>query len=363
MKAITLGLKHAPAWDNVSSLTIGFTPYMERRGYWNAWNMVLQSAIASAKKQGDIERQITLTALLARLYQRQSQPKQTIYYYRKSIKLARQMGNRFEEARACSNLGFLFSDEGHWWRSEVLSQHALAIFEELDSDHGRAHTHNHLGVLYTRLNLWPEAERHLEIACSKWIAMNDDHSLIYGFENLGLLYCEMELPKKAVQYLDRALLQIDRTGETVELGIIWMNLGVAYKQLGNLTKSEEFLLKAEGLFKEFTNSRRLAEISSNLGTIYLLQHDWIKADQYLRDALQMHRVLGDRIGEIQVITILIEYEFALGNRTKANSLLNRIGLLVKNLNNIEQSHYWQKRIKKLRHYYSEQCAKELDEVF
>ena len=154
LKAITLGLKYDPAWTTVSALIIDFTPYMERRGHWHAWNTVLQMAITAAIEHDDLDRQITLTALLARLYQRQSDPKQTIYHYRRVIQLARQTGNRFEEARACSNLGFLFIDEGRWWRSEVLSQYALGIFEELESDHGRAHTHNHLGVLYMRLNYW-----------------------------------------------------------------------------------------------------------------------------------------------------------------------------------------------------------------
>jgi hypothetical protein len=38
--------------------------------------------------------------MLARLYQRQSRPEETVRYYRRVIRLARQTNNQFEEARA-----------------------------------------------------------------------------------------------------------------------------------------------------------------------------------------------------------------------------------------------------------------------
>lgn len=69
----------------------------------------------------------------------------------------------------------------------LLSLHALALFEELESKHGRAHTHNHLGLLYTRRGLWKKAEEHLKRACDLWRDTGDIHSLIYGLENLGAL--------------------------------------------------------------------------------------------------------------------------------------------------------------------------------
>ncbi|MEZ4869542.1 MAG: hypothetical protein R3C14_49920 [Caldilineaceae bacterium] len=94
----------------------------------------------AAQRTKDVGGETTLSALLAKLCQRQSRPQETVLYYRRVIRLAVQSDNRYEEARACSNLGYRFIDQGHWWRSEVLSCHALAIFEELASQHGRAHT-------------------------------------------------------------------------------------------------------------------------------------------------------------------------------------------------------------------------------
>ena len=85
-------------------------------------------AIAAARQMGDVDGEITLTAFLARLSQRQSRGPDVVRLYARVIRLAKRTGNRYEEARACSNLGYYYIDGGHWWRSEVLSCHALATF-------------------------------------------------------------------------------------------------------------------------------------------------------------------------------------------------------------------------------------------
>lgn len=129
LQTLFFGLEMAEVWPLVKALVIAFTPYMERRGHWEIWNRLLSQAIERAQGIHDSEGELTLMSLLARLYQRQSRPKEVAYYYRRVIHRARQRGSRFETARACSNLGYLYIDEGHWWRSEVLGCYALQIFK------------------------------------------------------------------------------------------------------------------------------------------------------------------------------------------------------------------------------------------
>ncbi|MCB0062836.1 MAG: hypothetical protein KDE19_11995, partial [Caldilineaceae bacterium] len=94
LKAITLGLEFGPAWPLVRSLITSFTPYMERRGHWETWQRVLLSAIGVAQRLADPATETTLTGLLARLSQRMGHTEDVIYYYRQTIRLARQSGNR-----------------------------------------------------------------------------------------------------------------------------------------------------------------------------------------------------------------------------------------------------------------------------
>lgn len=211
--AVSFALNLDETWPVVYKLIVTFAPYVERRGDWGVWNQLLERAIQAAQHHRDTTRSITLSALLAQLLQRQSRLKEAVSYYRKAIRLARQTTQRFEEARACSNRGYLCAEQGYWHRAEVLCCHALAIFEQLDSDHGRAHTENHLGILYTRQRSWDKARQHLEHACAIWRSMSDDHGLMLGFLNLGMLEVDSEHPDQALVHLEKALYYARRASE------------------------------------------------------------------------------------------------------------------------------------------------------
>jgi tetratricopeptide (TPR) repeat protein len=292
LTVIGLGLEFPPAWFLVKQLIVALTPYMERRGHWDGWHGVLQKAIAAAQRAGDVGSEITLTALLARLSQRMSRPADVVTYYCRTMRLARQTGNRFEEARACSNLGYLYIDSGHWWRSAILSKHALAIFEELGSAHGQAHTHNHLGLLGIRQQMWDTAENHLQQACKIWRQLNDEHSLIYGLVNLGLLYNEQIAAEKAIPVLNQAAQLIQVSGEQALLGGVFNNLAIAYRFNGNYPEALQLALRAEKIHHQFSLKLELAQVWHNLGLIHTGMGEIAAARHALEESKKMYHRLN-----------------------------------------------------------------------
>ena len=295
LKAISFGLELSQAWPVVKKLIIALPSYMERRGHWAAWHAMLERAIGVAQREEDLDGEITLTALVARLCQRESKPKDVVRHYARVIRLARRSGNQFEEARACSNLGYAYIDGGHWWRSEMLSCHALGLFEELGSEHGRAHTHNHLGLLYTRRSKWASAEQHLKNACTLWESKSDIHSSLLGYMNLGVLYVEMEHTESAIEYLQNAYLAAQSTGELSQIPRIWNTMAIAYRDSTDWTKAEEYAKQAEKLFGEYSDHQGLAHVWHNLGLIFSSSGNKALALQYFESSLELHRSLNNQI--------------------------------------------------------------------
>lgn len=350
LRVISFALASATAWPPARQLIEAFAPYMERRGYWDTWHDILNQAIEAAARFDDTSGQVSLMALLARLHQRQSHFREAVSLYRRVIRLARRTGNRFEEARACSNLGFLYIDAiGHWQRAEMLCCHALALFEALGSEHGQAHTENHLGLLYTRQRAWGQAEEHLQRACALWQTMGDHHSLIYGFENLGLLYLKMGHPLEAHAYLERALIQTKRTGEEAEIGNICNNIGFAYEYRGDLDKAEVYIKEAEGVFRRFSNTLGLARSWHNLGYISLHRKKWADAIGYLEHSLAIYRRLNNWEDEIEALLDIVEYELARGNQMQAAVRLEEAERLIAQHTRGRQLQYLNERLEKYRH--------------
>ncbi len=328
INAISYGLSFDETWDQVYQLMIPFSLYIEKRGPWKVWHQLLIQAIDKAQSLKEIDRATTLSILLAKLLQRQQQYPLAISQYKQAIKLARQTNNLYEEARACTNLGYLYIEESRFYRARILCCYALDIFNALNNNHGLAHTENHLGMLCIRQEDWAQAQQHLQRACEIWQIMNDDYGLMYGLINLGLLYDEMQQPQQAIDYLEKALQIANSTGDELNTAVIYMNMGVAYRYLKNFRQSEYYARQAETIFKQKSNLHRLADVWGNLGLVYSNQKKWLEAQFYLDISLKTHRQLQDKSKEIDTLLYQLEYELVQMNDSNLSPLLNELDSLI-----------------------------------
>ncbi len=324
VRAISFALDFEEAWPFVRELIETFSPYMERRGYWDTWNWVLSRAIKIANRLGDVEGVATLSALFARLLRRQSRFRESTVYYRQAIRMSRQIGDHFNEARACTNLGYYYIDHGRWHRGEVLCCHALTIFEQLDNNYGQAHTENHLGILYTEQCLWNKAQQHLERACAIWESMGDDHGLMHGYINLGKLFYDMDCANEALFYQEKARENAELTGDKNVMGLAYMNIGIVHILRNELTEAETYLRQAKAIFQRLSSTRNLIHVREYLGALFTKQQKWSKAIFYLETALEAWRSLGHKYSEIRTMISLMEYELAQGNQQQATARLKEI---------------------------------------
>lgn len=332
------GLRVADAWPHARDLTVALASYMERSGQWELWQQLLQQAIAAAQRLGDTAQEITLTAFLARLEQRRGDAQAMVRHYRQVMRLARRSSNRFELARACSNLGYHYIERGHLWRAEVLSLSALAIFDELDSNHGRAHTHNHLGVLFTRQCRWVEAKEHLLSACTIWQATQDQFGLMRGHGNLAFLAVETASYTDVVYYSAIALDLAEKSGEESLIGTFASNLSLGHLKTGNLPKAKEFASLAEKVFKQYSDRLGLARLAHTNSLIAIDEKNYLQAQDHIDYALNALIELHNYYFLFQVKLTKIHLEIQLQNYAIAKQELAEFDtLLAKHL----VGHAWQ----------------------
>jgi tetratricopeptide (TPR) repeat protein len=349
VRAISFALElEEMTWSSIRNLIEAFSAYMERRGHWEAWNRVLNDAVEAAHRSNDVAGGVLLSALLARLLQLQSRSRQAVVCYHQTIRMARRIDDSYNEARTCSNLGFLYSEQGYWWRAEVLCCHALAIFEQLDSKHGQAHTENHLGSLYTRQGRWKFARRHFERACALWASMGDEHGLMRGLNNLGTLCNEIDRPDEALSYLERALHYATSTGEEAEIAKIYENMGVAYRLKDEPNQAENYARRAETIFRRDSNLMGLAEIWGNLGVACLDQGKFQEAASHLQASLQAWRTLKNHRGEIKTLLQWVEYELDRKEQRRAAKRLAQVESLLNQYDPGKQNYDLQSQLLKYR---------------
>ena len=326
VRAISFALGCQEGWLISQDLIESFSPFMEKRGYWDTWNTVLKQAISCTGTIKDTTSQAKLSALYARLLYRQGRYGEMVAQYRTAIKLARQAENIFVEARACTNLGYYYieHDARHWRRAEILCCHALNRFKQLDNDYGQAHTENHLGVLYTKQGLWEQATVRLERACRLWQAMSDYSGLMYGYNNLGIMYNSLGCNANALSYLTKALRQAKIAGEQSFMGTIYMNMGNAYRSMTEPSQAEKYYQHAEKVFDKYENSYAKALLLGNIGLNFILQQHWSRAKACFEEALALWQALNDKYGQIQGMIDILNYEVAMGQQKEVEKQLVEI---------------------------------------
>jgi hypothetical protein len=213
--------------------------------------------------------------------------------YRWVIRLARRENNRYELARACSNLGYYYIETKHLCRAELLSHYALSIFNDLQSSHGRAHTHNHLGVLFTRQCRWADAKEHLISACTIWQSIQDQFGLMRGHGNLGYLSNEIGNYSGAIHHSTIALELADKSGEEALIGRFAANISFGNLKTGNLQQAKKFASLAERIFNKYSDRLGLAQISHTNGLIAIAENDYLKAQTSINYALEELTLLGN----------------------------------------------------------------------
>jgi hypothetical protein len=322
------GLRAAESWTGACALTFALATYMERGGHWDIWQQFLERAIVAAQERHDIDHEITLTALLARLYQRRGDAQVMMRHYRQVIRLSRRWGNRFELARACSNLGFHYIFSEHLWRAEMLSLTALSIFNELESAHGRAHTHNHLGILFTQKHDWMRAKEHLLSACAIWQTRQDQSGLMRGHSNLGFLYNETDNYDDGIYHSTIALKLAEILGEEPLISSFAANLSLANLKIGNVQKAKEFAVLAEKIFKKYADRLGLAQIAHTNGLIAIYEKNYVQAQALINYAVDSLTELNKYYFLFQVKLTKVHLEIQLENYICAKDELAELDTLL-----------------------------------
>jgi len=82
------------------------------------------------------------------------------------------------------------------------------------------------------------------------------------------------------------------------------NLGIIYLYRGDLDKAEEYYQQALDIHREIGNRLGEAQALANLGSVYFRRDEMEKAEEYYKQALETFREIGNRLGEAQALRTL-----------------------------------------------------------
>ena len=229
------------AWQLAWSLTV----FLDSRGHWHDWVATQITALAAARRLGDLKPQARAHRILGVAYMR--------------------LG-RYEDAHAQLQL-------------------AIDAYGEADDTAGLAHTYVNLGGLMSRQDRYAEVLTCAQQALGLYTAAGDQVGVADSLGGIGWAYAHLEDFEQALTYNQRSLAQFQQLQAPYREADVWTNLGYLYTRLHRYPEAIESYEQSIALFRSQSDRYFEAEILTSLGDTHCAAGDPGAAARAWRRAL------------------------------------------------------------------------------
>ena len=243
--------------------------------------------------------------------------RKAIEYYKKSLEIMKEIGDRAGELKNYTNLGATFRSLGDFKKAIEYLEKSLIIAKETQDRVEESRSYTNLGAAYYGLGDFRKAieyhERSLEISRE----IGDRAGELKNYTNLGATYYGLGDFRKAIEYHEKSLEIAKKIQDRVEESACYTNLGATYYGLGDFRRAIEYYKKSLEIAREIGDISGESKCYTNLGIAYNSLGDFRKAIEYHEKSLEIAREIGDISGESKCYTNLGNAYNSLGDIRKA----------------------------------------------
>jgi len=214
---------------------------------------------------------------------------QALEYYKKSLLLRQQQGNKPKIAATLGNLGLLYTTIGDNNQALTYQLASLKVNEELRDTAALAGTYLNLGQLYSFLGNEEQNFTYLQKALAMnrqtgnkdWEAMN--------LHNISAYYRMKGQNDVAFRYRDTVRTIFRQIGNKSGLARSYVTLGYDLFGAGKHAEAIDSTLIGLSLYRETSDSNGIAMTFDYLGLYHTELHHFDQAEMYLTKALEMYK--------------------------------------------------------------------------
>lgn len=211
-------------------------------------------------------------------------------YVEEAIKIARETGNKKQEAIAIKNLGVAYGYNNQYYLARTRIMEALSLAENIEEWSLAGEAAINVGTVYYVIesNYDVALEYYLK-ALSYFEKASDRKGIASALSGLGIAYTHEKKFNQALEMLSRSLSLYQQLGEKMEIPKINVNIGAAYRDMQDFPKALAYLEKAIEGFEATSNSRGKAHALFVIADIYRRQKHFNKAILSLEEAVSLNK--------------------------------------------------------------------------
>jgi tetratricopeptide (TPR) repeat protein len=235
--------------------------------------VVATKAREAARAAGDIRGEAEALNYIAYAHRAQSLLAVSRNEALESVRLYKQVADRWGEAQGYNTLGLIEADEGRF--ADALEYHlkAMAIREADGDKEGLAYTNNNLGNIYRNMGEFQKALDHHQRGLQLKVELGLKSSEAYSHQNMGLVYFAMKDNAKALAAYQRALAIREQLGDTRAVAVSLNAIGSVEvltnpeAALRTYERSLELRRKNQDLRGEMATELNIADVYRRMGRL------------------------------------------------------------------------------------------------
>jgi tetratricopeptide (TPR) repeat protein len=192
-------------------------------------------------------------------------------WYRKSLTIEEDLGDRPGMARTYHQLGMTAQDRGRLDKADDWYRKSLTIEEDLGDRPGMALTYHQLGITAQDRGRLDEAEDWYRNALAISEELGDRPGMAVTYHQLGNTACLRGRLEEAEDWYRKALTIFEELGDRPHMASSYYQLGMTARDRGRLEEAEDWYRKALAIAEELGDRPGIARTYAQLG---LLARTW-----------------------------------------------------------------------------------------
>jgi DNA-binding SARP family transcriptional activator/tetratricopeptide (TPR) repeat protein len=224
--------------------------YLDLRGDWPDQLRVQTSALAAARRTGQLQVQAHNHRALGRTFGRFRQYDNAYRHLHEALRLHREVGNLSGQGNTLLSLGEVLEFEGRHRESLEHALEAFELYRQIGHTVGEANSLNAAGWNFALLGEYEQALEACEQALEIFVAAGDRAGQAAASDSLGYAYQRLGQYHDSLACYRRALDTLAGTGDRYFVAIVLDHLGDAYRAVGDTIEARHAWRRALTIFTE-----------------------------------------------------------------------------------------------------------------
>lgn len=260
-------------------------------------------ALAIAKKvENDSSKISSLYFQIANIYFIEEKYSTSLKYYFKTLEINKKLKNKNKVALDCMQIGIIYKNLSQYTKALDYLNDALRLFEQYEDIANLAKLYTLLGGTYNYLNEYDKALEYI----SKKLDLNSRIEFqlrrAKNFNNIGRVYADWGINDEAFENVEKAVQIAEDYGEEdSQLMKYYHNLASLTRELQKDDLALQYYSKAIAINKKSNNIEGVARCLVGIGSIYSDSGNFVEAQVYWNEALQIFERLGEEFSKAGVL--------------------------------------------------------------